>query len=106
MRKVAKRTLRVYRETEPRAGQPRKARYAIASKADWSSPAEVRSFHGNASIVGNDRGVFSIGGNRYRLIVRFDNANRTGFVRFAESHAGHDASDAATVGIMQGGDSW
>ena len=97
MRTVAKRTLRAYQESEPRAEQALKAWYAIASKADWSSPAEVKSTYGNASIVGNNRVVFNIGGNRYRLIVRFDYANRIGFVRFVGSHAAYDAVDAATV---------
>ena len=97
MRIVAKRTLRVYWESEPRAEQPLKAWYAIAAKARWSSPAEVKSVYGNASIVGKDRVVFNIGGNRYRLIVRFDYANRIGFVRFVGSHAQYDTVDAATV---------
>ena len=70
---------------------------ADAAKARWSSPAEVKSVYGNASIVGKDRGVFNIGGNRYRLIVRFDYANRIGFVRFVGSHAQYDTVDAATV---------
>ena len=97
MRIVAKRTLRVYWESEPRAEQPLKAWYAIAAKARWSSPTAVKSVYGNASIVGKDRVVFNIGGNRYRLIVRFDYANRIGFVRFVGSHAQYDAVDAATV---------
>ena len=94
---VAKRTLRIYWELEPRAEQPLKAWYATAARADWSSPAEVKAVYGNASIVGKDRVVFNIGGSRYRLIVRFDYANRIGFVRFVGSHAAYDMVDAATV---------
>ena len=97
MRIVAKRTLPACWASEPRAEQPLKAWYAIASKSDWSSPAAVKSVYGNASIVGNDRVVFNIGGNRYRLIVRLDYANRIGFVRFTGSHGEYDAVDAATV---------
>ena len=62
MRIIAKRTLRTYWESESRAEQPLKAWYAIAAKADWSSPADVKAVYGNASIVGNDRVVFNIGG--------------------------------------------
>ena len=50
-----------------------------------------------ASIVGNDRIVFNIGGNRYRLIVRFDYASRLGFVRFVGTHAEYDRVSAAHV---------
>ena len=97
MRIIAKRTLRTFWERDHRAEQPLKAWYAIAAKADWSSPADVKEAYGNASIIGNDRVVFNIGGNRYRLIVRFDYAHRIGFVRFVGTHAEYDAVDASMV---------
>ena len=40
---------------------------------------------------------FDIGGNRYRLVVRFDYARRIGFVRFVGIHAEYDQIDASTV---------
>ena len=97
MRVIAKRTLRIFWEKEPRAEQPLKAWYSIATKAEWSSPAEVKATYGNASIVGNDRVVFNIGGNRFRLVVRFDYTHRIGFVRFVGTHAEYDMVDAANV---------
>ena len=83
--------MREYWEREPRAEQPLKAWYAIATNADWTSPVDVKGAYGNASIVGNDRVAFNIGGNRYRLIVRFDYASRVGFVRFVGTHVEYDA---------------
>ena len=97
VRIVAKRTLRTYWERERGAEQPLRSWYAIAAKADWSSPADVKAIYGNASIVGGDRVVFNIGGNRFRLIVRFDYARRIGFVRFVGTHAEYDRIDAASV---------
>ena len=97
MRIIAKRTLRTFWERDHRAEQPLKSWYAIAAKADWCSPADVKEAYGNASIIGNDRVVFNIGGNRYRLIVRFDYAHRIGFVRFVGTHAEYDAVDASGV---------
>ena len=97
MRIIAKRTLRAYWELEPRAEQPLKAWYAVATRADWASPTDVKETYGNASIIGNSRAVFNIGGNRYRLVVRFDYAHRIGFVRFAGTHAEYDAVDASTI---------
>ena len=97
MRIIAKRTLRDFWAREPRAEQPLKAWYAVARKANWASPADVKSAYGNASIVGNDRVVFNIGGNRYRLIARFNYARRIGYVRFLGTHAEYDAIDALSV---------
>ena len=97
MRIVAKRTLRTYWEKEPRAEQPLKSWHAVAAKADWSSPADIKADYHNASIVGGDRVVFNIAGNRYRLIVRFDYRHGIGFVRFVGTHAEYDRVDAASI---------
>ena len=97
MRIIAKRTLRIYWERQPRAEQPLKAWHAVARKADWSSPADVKAMYGNASIIAGARMVFNIGGNRYRLIVRFDYPRRIGFVRFVGTHAEYDRIDASQV---------
>ncbi|WP_425154887.1 type II toxin-antitoxin system HigB family toxin [Candidatus Palauibacter sp.] len=53
--------------------------------------------YGKASIVGNDRMVFNIGGNRYRLIIRFDYSYGIAFVRFAGTHEEYEKVDAAEV---------
>lgn len=49
------------------AEQPLRAWYHDVRKADWSSPSDVKRVYSNASIVGENRIVFNIGGNRYRL---------------------------------------
>ena len=97
MRIVAKRTLRSYWQQEPRAEQPLKAWYAVAAKADWASPADMKRDYRTASFVAGNRVVFNIGGNRYQLIVRFDYPHRIGFVRFVGTHAQYDAVEAATI---------
>jgi mRNA interferase HigB len=52
---------------------------------------------GDASIIGNNRVVFNIAGNKYRLVLRFDYRRRTGFIRFIGTHAQYDAIDAETI---------
>ena len=95
MRIIAKRTLRSYWEANPDAEQPLKSWYAIASTADWSTPHDVKATYGTASIVGADRVVFNIGGNRRRLVVRFDYPQGLGFVRFIGTHEEYDKIDAS-----------
>ena len=51
----------------------------------------------DASIVANDRVVFNIRGNRYRLIVAFDYTRQAGWIKFVGTHAAYDRVDAATV---------
>jgi mRNA interferase HigB len=90
VRIIAKRTLREYWEQEPRAEQPLKSWYAIASKADWSSPMDVKHLYGTASIVGNDRVVFNIKGKHYRFVVMINYTARIVYVRFIGTGAEYD----------------
>jgi len=71
--------------------------YEVASKARWRSPADVKARFGNASIIGDNRVVFNIKGNDYRLIVAFAYRMGWGFVKFIGTHAQYDAVDAASV---------
>ena len=63
-------------------------------EAQWESPAEVKAQYGNASIVGNNRIVFNIAGNKYRLIVAFAYRTQIAYVKFVGTHAEYDKIDA------------
>lgn len=69
----------------------------MATKASWASPAEVKLQYGNASIVGNNRVVFSVAGNKYRLIVAFAYRVQVAYVKFIGTHTDYDKIDAANV---------
>jgi mRNA interferase HigB len=51
----------------------------------------------NASVIGDNRIVFNIRGNKYRLIVKFNYALRIGYIRFVGTHAAYDRIDAERV---------
>ena len=71
--------------------------FDVATKANWRSPADVKAAFGNASIVGNNRVVFNIKGNDYRLIVAIAYKMQWAYVKFIGTHKQYDAIDAATV---------
>jgi mRNA interferase HigB len=79
------------------AEQPLKAWYQEAKKAPWTAPHDVKRMYGNASVIGNSRIVFNIGGNKYRLVVEFNYRRQIAFLRFIGTHAQYDAIDAETV---------
>lgn len=68
-----------------------------AEKAGWKNPAEVKAAHANASIVGDDRVVFNIKGNAFRLVVAIDYQRQVVFIKWVGSHADYDRIDAVTV---------
>lgn len=78
MRIISRKTLRDFWQRAGRqdAEQPLKAWFREVSRADWASPAEVKTAFGNASILANRRVVFNIAGNKYRLVVRINYAYR------------------------------
>jgi mRNA interferase HigB len=97
MRIIALKTLRDYWEQHPTARQPLQAWYEDARHATWESPAAIKAVYRNASIVANNRVVFNIKGNDYRLIIAINYRFGIGYIRFVGSHAEYDKVDAATV---------
>ena len=65
--------------------------------ADWGTPADIKASYRNASILGNNRVVFNIGGNKYRLVVAVNYRARIVFIRFIGSHAEYDRINAEEI---------
>ena len=97
MRVIAVSTLRDFWEKHPQAEMPLRAWYAEASRANWKSPAAIKAAHRNASFLGNNRVVFNIKGNDYRLVVAVHYNTGIMFIRFVGTHAQYDAIDAEEV---------
>lgn len=79
-----------------------KAWFAEARLAKWTCPQDVKNQYANASIIGNNRVVFNIKGNDYRLIVGIAYKIEVVYVKFIGTHAEYDKVDAATVDQFQG----
>ena len=97
MRVISRRTLRSFWERHADAEQPLRAWFREAKAADWKTPAEVKNRYRSASVLANDRLVFNIKGNDYRLVVAVRYDLGILFVRFVGTHAEYDRIDAATV---------
>lgn len=79
-----------------------KAWLAEARSAHWTSPREVKRKYANASIIANNRIVFNIKGNDYRLIVAIAYRMQYVYVKFVGTHAEYDQVDAALVDQFKG----
>jgi len=76
---------------------PLKTWLELTERADWRSTAEVKAQYRHASIVGNDRVVFNIAGNKYRIVALIHYNKRTLYIRFVGTHAEYDRVDALTI---------
>lgn len=97
MRIIAKRTLKEFWGKHPDSEEPLKAWYDEALKADWKSFNDIKAEFGSASILGNDRIVFNIKGNHYRLIVMILFAKGKIFIRFVGTHKEYDKIDSINI---------
>ena len=97
MRIIARSTLRSFWEKHSDAEQPLKVWFAEASRATWRNPNEIKSLYATASIIANNRVVFNIKGNSYRLIVHLRYDISIIFIRFVGTHEQYDKIDAATI---------
>ena len=82
----------------PDAEQPLRAWHHEVENASWQNPAEIRAHYGSADFVANNRVIFDIRGNTYRLVV----AVKYGplfcvYIRFLGTHPEYDKIDAATI---------
>ena len=69
----------------------------VVKAAEWSKPTDVKEMFHSADILANDRAVFNIGGNKYRLIVAVHYRGMRVFIRFIGTHAEYDKIDATTI---------
>ena len=97
MRIIALSTLREFWQKHPAAETPLRSWHAHASRADWKSPANIKSAYGSASFVPNNRVVFNIKGNDYRLVVAVHYNRGMMFVRFVGSHRDYEKIDASSI---------
>ena len=65
--------------------------------ATWKSVAEVKAYARSADYVGNQRWVFNVGGNKYRLVVALCFKTGYALVKFIGTHAEYDRIDVETV---------
>lgn len=66
-------------------------------QANWKTHADVKAYARSADYVGNERWVFNIGGNKYRLVVAICFKTGIVLVKFIGTHAEYDKINAATV---------
>ena len=97
MRIIALKALRDFWERHPQAEVPLRAWHAIASRADWRSPADVKTAYRAASLLGGNRVVFNIKGNDFRLVVAVHYNRGLIFVRFVGTHQQYDRINAEEI---------
>jgi mRNA interferase HigB len=89
--------LKEFWERHPDAEQPLLAWHADVKEADWGSPWDIKKDYRHASFLANNRVVFNIKGNTYRLVAAIRYEFGIVYIRFVGTHKEYDRIDAATI---------
>jgi mRNA interferase HigB len=89
--------LRTFCEDHGDCEQQLKAWFQETSKAEWPSPNDIKNGYPSASILPDNRVVFNLKGNSYRLIIKINYEYQMVWVRFIGTHAEYDKIDATKI---------
>jgi mRNA interferase HigB len=94
---ISRRTILYYIEQYPLASNSLKTWYDEFSKTAFNNLNDLKTVYGNASVVANNRVIFNIKGNSFRLIVSINFETQTTYVIWFGNHAAYDNIDAASI---------
>ncbi len=95
---ISKKTITDFGEIHPQVMEALNEWHERVSNADWKNGAELRQDYPNADFVGDNRWVFNIKGNHFRLIAMVFFSVRTIYIRFIGTHADYDKiTDIKTI---------
>jgi mRNA interferase HigB len=97
VRVIARKTLKVFWEKHKDCEQQLKTWYDEAIEAVWRTPKDIKANYPSASFLRNNRVVFNIKGNSYRLVVRINYKYKMVWIRFVGTHAQYDKIDANKI---------
>ncbi len=97
MRIISRKTLKDFWEAHADCEQPLKTWFNEVKKESWKNFADVKAMYPSASLLRDNRIVFNIKGNTYRLIVKVNFSYGQVWIRFVGTHAEYDKIDANSV---------
>lgn len=84
-------------ELETKAKEPLLKWYNEVLFSDWQDFHSMKQTFNSVDSVGNDRFVFNVAGNKYRIVAMIHFSKRTIYLRFVGTHKQYDKIDCKTV---------
>ena len=97
MRVIAKSTLRNFWTRHKDCEQQLKAWYKEAEEANWKGPNDIKREYPSASFLQDNRVVFNIKGNNYRLVVKINYDCGLVWIRFVGTNGQYDKINASKI---------
>lgn len=97
MRIIRTRPLIEFYNKHPQAIEPLRSWVKEARYGTWRAPQDVKNLHRDADILPENRVVFNIGGNKFRLIVKINYNFGVVYMKFIGTHSEYDKIKAEIV---------
>ena len=97
MNVISKRTIVEFYTKNPQAKTALEVWHSDARKSEWQTPDDIKKVYSSASFLADNRVVFNIKGNDYRLIVHIDYKRKIVRVKFIGTHAQYDKINAEEI---------
>ncbi|MES2653510.1 MAG: type II toxin-antitoxin system HigB family toxin [Bacteroidota bacterium] len=97
MRVIAKKILREFWIKHRDCKKQLQSWYEETSDSEWKSSRDIKREFPSASVLGDNRIVFNIKGNQYRLIIKINFDYQVVWIRFIGTHADYDKINATKI---------
>ena len=101
MRIISERPLREFWRLHPDARRPLLAWCREVESENWDTPGQIRAKYRSASFVADNRVVFNIKGNDYRLVVWVNYRKRLVYIKWVGSHEDYNSIDSIDVARVE-----
>ncbi|MFO7979263.1 MAG: type II toxin-antitoxin system HigB family toxin [Candidatus Aminicenantes bacterium] len=97
MRVISKNELIEFYKKHAETKSPLEAWYHEFKRENWSNPMDVINKYGSARPIKENRVVFNIKGNKYRLVVKINYELKIIRIRFIGTHKEYDKINAEEI---------
>lgn len=97
MRIISRTKLKECWEQHPDCETQLKSWFREFKNGSWNGPAELKRCYPGARLLKDNRVVFNIKGNNYRIIVWINYDFQTIYIRFVGTHAEYDKVNVNTI---------
>jgi mRNA interferase HigB len=94
---ISKAKIIEFYQTETKAKEILLQWYNITLLSDWQDFHSIKQSFNSVDSVGNNRYVFNVGGNKYRIVAMIHFSTRTVYLRFVNTHKEYDKIDCKTI---------
>ena len=97
MNVISRRTIIEFYTKFPQSKTALEIWYFDTKKAIWKTPNDIKNIYASASFLADNRVVFNIKGNDYRLVVHIDYLRKIVRVKFIGTHSDYDKINAEEI---------